>query len=57
MNVKDPLEIFVDHDKVILQKYKANKACAVTGEITADKGRNGAGFHYYCPISIWLHQI
>ncbi|MFG6147492.1 AbrB/MazE/SpoVT family DNA-binding domain-containing protein [Halobacillus sp. B23F22_1] len=33
---KAPLEIFVDHDKVILQKYKANKACAVTGEISDD---------------------
>ncbi|WP_173918964.1 AbrB/MazE/SpoVT family DNA-binding domain-containing protein [Halobacillus sp. Marseille-Q1614] len=34
MNIKDPIEIFVDHDQVILQKYKVQTACAVTGEIT-----------------------
>lgn len=33
---KDSLEIFIDGDQLILQKYKANKACAVTGEVSDD---------------------
>lgn len=32
--VKDPIEIFVDEDRIIMQKYKANKACFITGEIS-----------------------
>ncbi|MFP7199726.1 AbrB/MazE/SpoVT family DNA-binding domain-containing protein [Lysinibacillus halotolerans] len=31
---KDPLEIFVEEDKIVLQKYKANMTCAVTGEVS-----------------------
>lgn len=31
---QDPLEIFIDGDKVILKKYKPNMACAVTGEVS-----------------------
>lgn len=34
LDVKDPVEIFVEHDKIILQKYKPYGACAVTGEIS-----------------------
>lgn len=30
----DPVEIFIDGDKVILKKYKPNMACAVTGEVS-----------------------
>ncbi|MFY2307666.1 AbrB/MazE/SpoVT family DNA-binding domain-containing protein [Lysinibacillus fusiformis] len=33
---QDPLEIFIDSDKVILKKYKPNMACAVTGEVSDD---------------------
>ncbi|MCK1989441.1 AbrB/MazE/SpoVT family DNA-binding domain-containing protein [Lysinibacillus fusiformis] len=33
---QDPLEIFIDGDKVILKKYKPNMACAVTGEVSDD---------------------
>lgn len=32
--VKDPIEIFVDEERIIMQKYRANKACFITGEIT-----------------------
>ena len=35
---KDPMEIFVEGDKIILKKYKPNMACAVTGEVS-DKNR------------------
>lgn len=31
---KDPIEIFVDEDKVILKKYKANMTCDITGEVS-----------------------
>ncbi|MCC2248895.1 AbrB/MazE/SpoVT family DNA-binding domain-containing protein [Virgibacillus sp. AGTR] len=34
IQVKDPLEIFVDEERVILQKYKASKTCFITGEIS-----------------------
>lgn len=33
---QDPLEIFIDGDKVILKKYKPNMACMVTGEVSDD---------------------
>lgn len=33
---KDPVEIFVEEDKIVLQKYKANMTCAVTGEVSDD---------------------
>ncbi|MDQ0272856.1 AbrB/MazE/SpoVT family DNA-binding domain-containing protein [Cytobacillus purgationiresistens] len=33
---KDPLEIFVENDRIILQKYNASKACQITGEIQND---------------------
>lgn len=36
---KDPLEIFVEEDKIILQKYKPNMTCAVTGEVSEDNFR------------------
>ncbi|QCR33161.1 AbrB/MazE/SpoVT family DNA-binding domain-containing protein [Lysinibacillus sp. SGAir0095] len=34
INEKDPLEIFVEGDKIILKKYQPNMACAVTGEVS-----------------------
>lgn len=33
---KDPVEIFVDGDQIILKKYKPNMTCAVTGEVSDD---------------------
>ncbi|MGG0888956.1 AbrB/MazE/SpoVT family DNA-binding domain-containing protein [Cytobacillus horneckiae] len=33
INEKDPLAIFVEDDKIILQKYEHQKACVVTGEL------------------------
>ncbi|MED4514438.1 AbrB/MazE/SpoVT family DNA-binding domain-containing protein, partial [Bacillus cereus] len=32
--VKDPIEIFVEDEKIILQKYKSYDACAITGDIS-----------------------
>ncbi|MFC7392189.1 AbrB/MazE/SpoVT family DNA-binding domain-containing protein [Scopulibacillus cellulosilyticus] len=31
---KDPIEIFVDDDKIILKKYAPYKACQITGEVS-----------------------
>lgn len=36
INIKDPLEIFVDEDKVIFKKYRSNMSCFITGETTDD---------------------
>lgn len=36
IKIKDPLEIYVDDDKVIFKKYQANMSCLVTGETTDD---------------------
>jgi AbrB family transcriptional regulator, transcriptional pleiotropic regulator of transition state genes len=33
---KDALEIYVDDDRIILKKYKANMTCQVTGEVSDD---------------------
>lgn len=32
IHIKDPLEIYVDNDKIILKKYQPNMACHITGE-------------------------
>lgn len=34
INEKDPLEIFVDGEHIILKKYSPNQACMVTGEVS-----------------------
>ncbi|MCU5571070.1 AbrB/MazE/SpoVT family DNA-binding domain-containing protein [Bacillus cereus] len=31
---KDPMEIFVEEEKIILQKYKTYDACTITGDIS-----------------------
>lgn len=36
---KDPIEIFIEDDKIILKKYKADMTCAVTGEVSDDNLR------------------
>lgn len=36
INEKDPVEIFVDGEEIILRKFISNAACIVTGEITPD---------------------
>ncbi|TQS75354.1 AbrB/MazE/SpoVT family DNA-binding domain-containing protein [Ornithinibacillus gellani] len=36
INIKDPLEIYVDNDKIVLKKYKANMSCFITGESSDD---------------------
>lgn len=36
INEKDPLEIYVEDDTIILKKYKPSLACAVTGDVSDD---------------------
>ena len=33
---KDPIEIYVDDDKIILKKYTSRMTCHVTGEVSDD---------------------
>ena len=33
---KDALEIYVDEERIILQKYKPNMICQVTGDVSDD---------------------
>jgi transcriptional pleiotropic regulator of transition state genes len=34
IELKDPVEIFVDGEQIILKKYSPNMACKLTGEVT-----------------------
>lgn len=36
IHVKDPLEIHVDNDKIILQKYEDHLTCDITGKTSND---------------------
>lgn len=33
INIKDAIEVFINHEEIILKKYKPNNACMITGEI------------------------
>ncbi|RAS80275.1 AbrB/MazE/SpoVT family DNA-binding domain-containing protein [Priestia endophytica] len=33
---REPIEIFVEEEKVILRKYQPGKACMITGEISEE---------------------
>ncbi len=33
ISIKDPVEFFVDGDKIVMKKYEADNTCMVTGEI------------------------
>ncbi len=34
IDVKDPIEIFVEDDAIILKKYSSHMACAITGDVS-----------------------
>ncbi|CAK6477111.1 MULTISPECIES: AbrB/MazE/SpoVT family DNA-binding domain-containing protein [Bacillaceae] len=36
INEKDALEIYVEQERIILQKYKPNMTCQVTGDVSDD---------------------
>ncbi|RDE36651.1 AbrB/MazE/SpoVT family DNA-binding domain-containing protein [Parageobacillus thermoglucosidasius] len=43
INIKDSLEIFLDEDCIVLQKYKPDMACMVTGEVSNDNFKLAGG--------------
>ncbi|MED4404105.1 AbrB/MazE/SpoVT family DNA-binding domain-containing protein [Metabacillus fastidiosus] len=51
IKVKDPLEIFVDQDSIILKKYEPNMQCMITG-ISSPKNRVYAGHIVLSPEGI-----
>lgn len=36
IDLKDPMELYVDNEKIILKKYTPNMECMITGEVTED---------------------
>ncbi|MFS0815485.1 AbrB/MazE/SpoVT family DNA-binding domain-containing protein [Lysinibacillus sp. 1P01SD] len=36
INEGDPMEVYIDGDKIILKKYQPNMECIVTGEVSQD---------------------
>ncbi|CDQ37931.1 MULTISPECIES: AbrB/MazE/SpoVT family DNA-binding domain-containing protein [Virgibacillus] len=36
IEVKDPMEIFVENDKIILRKHQSANACQITGTVSND---------------------
>lgn len=50
---KDPIEIFIEDDEIIIQKYEPNRACAVTGSIS-DENREFPGGLVLSPEGIEL---
>lgn len=36
INEGDPMEVYIDGDKIILKKYQPNMECIVTGEVSED---------------------
>lgn len=36
IDIKDPVEIFVEGERIILKKYKPARQCIVTGEVNDD---------------------
>jgi AbrB family transcriptional regulator, transcriptional pleiotropic regulator of transition state genes len=34
IDIKDPVEIFVDGESIILKKYQAPNSCMITGEVS-----------------------
>ncbi|ASS98383.1 transition state regulator Abh [Geobacillus thermocatenulatus] len=43
INIKDSLEIFLDGDCIVLQKYKPDMTCMVTGKISNDNFKLAGG--------------
>ncbi|KYC88504.1 hypothetical protein B4102_4036 [Heyndrickxia sporothermodurans] len=33
---KDPVEVFLDEELIILRKYKPDNSCIITGEVTSE---------------------
>ncbi|SFD18675.1 transcriptional regulator, AbrB family [Bacillus sp. 491mf] len=40
---KDPIEIFVEDEKIVLKKYKAHQTCMITGDVSEKNFSLGNG--------------
>jgi AbrB family transcriptional regulator, transcriptional pleiotropic regulator of transition state genes len=49
INEKDPVEIFVDEEMIILQKYKNEAACVITGDISSQNQYYGNRKLFWSP--------
>ncbi len=45
VSVGEPMEIFMEDDRIILRKYKTEKTCAITGEILDDNFEYAKGLY------------
>lgn len=43
IEIKDPLEIYTDEDRIILKKYKPKMSCRVTGDVSEKNMRLADG--------------
>lgn len=43
INEKDPIEIFVDGDQIILRKYEVQKSCMITGDVSEENVEYASG--------------
>ncbi|ARF16508.1 AbrB/MazE/SpoVT family DNA-binding domain-containing protein [Sporosarcina ureae] len=41
----DPIEIFVEDDKIILRKYQVSKACFITGDVMDENKQLSNGLY------------
>ncbi len=45
IKIKAPIEVFVEDEKIIMQKYKADKSCFITGEISENNIKLPGGLY------------
>lgn len=43
IKTNDPIEIYVDEDKIILKQYTSRNTCVITGEVSKDSVRLPSG--------------
>ncbi|WP_347549738.1 AbrB/MazE/SpoVT family DNA-binding domain-containing protein [Pseudalkalibacillus hwajinpoensis] len=56
IQVKDPIEIFISENKVILQKYQADMACMITGDVLDENMTFGNGSIVLSPAGMAILQ-
>ncbi|PHD18276.1 AbrB family transcriptional regulator [Bacillus wiedmannii] len=49
---KDPIEIFVDGESIILQKYNPNNSCQITGEVSEENIELAGGKLVFIPEGV-----
>ncbi|AKO91091.1 MULTISPECIES: AbrB/MazE/SpoVT family DNA-binding domain-containing protein [Priestia] len=36
LEAKEPVEMYLDHEQIILKKYRAHQECMITGEVSSE---------------------